>query len=990
MRGRTLNSEGVAPWAKRKGQRTVTEEFKIYGVRPAATPSELSHLIRPGYHGLPKLNPGLWDETLSAFFESMFTSPSQKRRLVQHFIYSVGMALILSLAGFTALAQSDQQVKEIEKQIADKNLEGVKVMVKGDYDGAIALISEALAISEKNFGADDPLTSLSLTNLGRAYINKGDYEPAKIAILRSIKIDEQSGFDVRKSLAESNRLLAVAYDYQSDYSRAQPLYEKSLTLSEAAFGPESREVALVLNNLANLYSEKADYAAAAQLAERSLAIRQKVFGPNHPLLIVALNNLASIYEWQNNLTRAEELFKQSLAIAEKAIPDSAGLAEVISNLGAFYRKTDPKQARALLERGLAMREKILGPDAEDVAGSLNNLALLDWQEGQPRKAEQELVRAVAILQKTLGPSHPEVQRVLANLALLYSGLGDTKRAVTLLTKEMDRSDHNLELMLATGSEEQKRLYMASLTDATSAMVSLHLKSAPNDPAAARMALTRILRRKGRVLDVMSGQLAAVEKSDTEGQALLARLTYTRTQLSSYALQGPENGDVDQYQTRLAMLQEQMQTLEKRITERVTAAAGNGSSVKIEDVQAQLPAEAALVEFVLYRPMTVTPTSPPKWETGRYAAYVLHRTGEPTWVDLGDAAQIDLAALRLRAAFRNPRRYDYAEWARAFDEQVMKPIRKLLGTSHQILIAPDGMLSLVPFAALQDETDHFLIENYSISYLTSGRDLLSNRSSVESREGAVIVANPSFTLTANVVESTSHFTGQRSADMSSRFEPLEGTASEAQQLSTVLPKSEVFAGANATESVLKSLTGPSVLHVATHGFFLNRQVTANGVTTPQSSSAAAYDTGVQIKENPLLRSGLALAGANQLNDGHGNDGILTALEAAGLDLHGTKLVVLSACETGIGEVQNGEGVYGLRRALVLAGSESELMSLWKVDDEATRDLMVEFYKGLMNGESRSAALREVQLKLLKTDRYEHPFFWAAFILSGDWGPIKIAK
>jgi CHAT domain-containing protein len=299
-----------------------------------------------------------------------------------------------------------------------------------------------------------------------------------------------------------------------------------------------------------------------------------------------------------------------------------------------------------------------------------------------------------------------------------------------------------------------------------------------------------------------------------------------------------------------------------------------------------------------------------------------------------------------------------------------------------------MLSLVPFAALKDENDRFLIENYSISYLTSGRDLLRNRSSVESREGPVIVANPSFTLRSSAVEKNS--TGQRSADMVSGFEPLDGTASEAQQLNAVLPKSEVFAGPNATESVLKSLTGPSVLHVATHGFFLSPRLTAGSMTPPQSARVSAFDAGVQIEENPLLRSGLALAGANQLNDGRGNDGILTALEAAGLDLHGTKLVVLSACETGIGEVQNGEGVYGLRRALVLAGSESELMSLWKVDDEATRDLMVEFYKGLMNGESRSTALREVQLKLLKMDRYEHPFFWAAFILSGDWGPIKIAK
>jgi CHAT domain-containing protein len=157
------------------------------------------------------------------------------------------------------------------------------------------------------------------------------------------------------------------------------------------------------------------------------------------------------------------------------------------------------------------------------------------------------------------------------------------------------------------------------------------------------------------------------------------------------------------------------------------------------------------------------------------------------------------------------------------------------------------------------------------------------------------------------------------------------------------------------------------------------------------------------ENPLLRSGLALEGANRRQEAGGEDGILTALEVAGLDLWGTKLVVLSACETGVGEVRNGEGVYGLRRALVLAGSESQVMSLWQVADEATRDLMVSYYKRLIAGEGRTKALRAVQLEMLRGGQqeqagnnrgmklkrpgkkvsYSHPFFWAAFIQSGDW-------
>jgi CHAT domain-containing protein/Tfp pilus assembly protein PilF len=889
------------------------------------------------------------------------------------------------LAARATSQDSSAQVKQIEQQVANLNLDGAKLMVAGDYDGSLALLKQALEISEKNFGRDDPLTEMSLINLGRTYTNRGEYDQAISVLERAIKISEASPFDARAGMADAKHTLALAYDYQANYDRAQPLYEQALALYEGVFGSSSREVAQVLNNLANLYMEKADYDRAAQMLERSLAIRLKLYGPTHPLIAVVLNNLASVYEWQGNMPRAEETFKQAIAITEQnGRQESYGYAQLLNNLGAFYRKDDPKKARPLLERGLAIREKLFGPDDPDVANSLNNIALLDWQEGNAKKAEEELLRALTILQQKVGPAHPDVSRVMANLALLYSAEGETKRAVSLLMSGLDRSDRNLEIMLATGSEAQKRLYMAALTDATSAMVSLHINSDPDDPVAARLALTRILRRKGRVLDVMSGQFAAVEKSDIVGQALLFKLSHVRSQLSSLALQGPESESADQYQTRLNALQDQVQSLEKMITERVSAA-GSGGLLTIEQVQQSIPKDAALVEMIQYRPMTIAKRSMPLWEAPHYAAYVLRPTGAPSWIDLGDAAKIDLAANRLRAALRNPRRDDFSTLARAMDDQVMKPIRGLLGDTRQLLISPDGMLNLVPFAALMDETNHYLVENYTISYLTSGRDLLRNRTKTPNKMGPVIVANPQFALATPANTSNGPTGGQRSGDFSGRFEPLEGTASEAKQVSDVLPGTKVFTGPDATETVIKSLKAPLILHIATHGFFLAaKSPTASAPS--QSTRSAAIGPSALVKENPLLRSGLALSGANQLNDGHGDDGILTALEAAGLDLHGTQLVVLSACETGIGEVQNGEGVYGLRRALVLAGSESQMMSLWKVDDEATRDLMVDFYHQLQAGKSRANALRDVQLKLLKRQEYQRPFFWAGFILSGDSGPI----
>ena len=212
--------------------------------------------------------------------------------------------------------------------------------------------------------------------------------------------------------------------------------------------------------------------------------------------------------------------------------------------------------------------------------------------------------------------------------------------------------------------------------------------------------------------------------------------------------------------------------------------------------------------------------------------------------------------------------------------------------------------------------------------------------------------------------------------------MPGVAGEVRALKQLLPDARFFTRAQATKAALQQVSGPSILHVATHGFFLADRSTA---PSPQNrrSRVAKWATWT---ENPLLRSGLALAGANHAR-GNEADGVLTALEATGLDLWGTKLVVLSACETGLGDVKNGEGVFGLRRALVLAGAESQMMSLWAVSDRSTSDLMAGYYRALLDGQGRGEALRRVQLGMLRTASRSHPYYWASFIESGEWANLE---
>jgi CHAT domain-containing protein len=369
----------------------------------------------------------------------------------------------------------------------------------------------------------------------------------------------------------------------------------------------------------------------------------------------------------------------------------------------------------------------------------------------------------------------------------------------------------------------------------------------------------------------------------------------------------------------------------------------------------MPEESALVEFAVFRPFD------PKAERNaeaygppHYAAYVIRKHGPPAGRDLGPSRAIDEIIDALRQALRDPARADLKQQARALEERVMRPLRESFGDATRLLISPDGDLNLVPFEALVGEDGRYLIEHYATSYLTSGRDLLRLRGASTTQSTAVVVvADPLFgepgTTTA----------AKRS---SMYFAPLAGTAAEARAIKALFPEAVLLTGRNATKDAVTRLESPRILHIASHGFFLRQPV-----------------------DNPLLRSGLALAGAN-VSRGLRDDGIMTALEASALNLRGTKLVTLSACDSGLGEVWNSEGVYGLRRAFVLAGSESLVMTLWAVSDASSRETMAAYYAGLRAGLGRGDALRQAKLEMLKRTDRRHPFYWASFIQSGEWASL----
>ncbi|NJK41781.1 MAG: CHAT domain-containing protein [Acaryochloridaceae cyanobacterium SU_2_1] len=368
-------------------------------------------------------------------------------------------------------------------------------------------------------------------------------------------------------------------------------------------------------------------------------------------------------------------------------------------------------------------------------------------------------------------------------------------------------------------------------------------------------------------------------------------------------------------------------------------------------------------------------------------------------DLGDAAALEQLVAQYRQLLTDEISPKNLAKLKALgyqlNQKILAPIRSLVGQQTHLLVAPDGALNTIPLEALVDGQGRYLIESYSFSYLTSGRDLLRLTLTPPQAQAPVIVANPNFQSADTPVATGSAVRGgadtPRSADFATiSTETLEGTAQEAQALKALLPQAQVLTERQATEGRVKQLQAPQILHIATHGFFLSDQDLPLIKSDPLAalSNTPFQAASLQI-ENPLLRSGVVLAGAGQRQtQTTGDDGILTALEVTGLNLWGTQLVVLSACETGLGEVTNGDGIQGLRRALTLAGAQAQVISLWNVDDKATKDLMVDYYTRLIKQrQGRHQALRQAQLTMLKDKNRQHPYYWASFIASGDWRALS---
>ena len=863
---------------------------------------------------------------------------------------------------------------------------------QGNYDEALSLHKRALAARISVLGKDDPQVANSLNYIAGLYLSRGNYTDALPLYEQALQITTSALGDNHLQVAGSLNGLAGIYQVQGNYAEALSLYERALQVATSAPGENDSDVAKILNNLAELYRLQGNYVEALPLYEQALQITTLALGEDHPDVAKILNDLALLYQAQGNYAEALPLQERALNINISALDEyDVRIANSLNSLALLHQvQGNYTEALPLHERALEIRTLVLGKDHLWVANSLNNLALIYQMQGKYAEALPLYERALEIRALALGEDYPDGVNILNNLAVLHLSRDETGQAIELLQRTAAIEEYNLSAMIESTSEVRRQRYIDTLNSSAELSITMSFENTAYSNESESLALTNILRRKGRVLEATSNTFQRLRSQLTaQNQNLLDELSSVRTALTN--LQFDELGDhtAQQYKFEIDQLEDKAEGIEETISRSSAVFQIETEPVSVESIQPLIPQDGALVEFIRYYPFKTTEPQNP-WQAPRYAAFVLTQQGAIQSVDLGEAAAIDQLAVDFQRAL-SARSGQTDAIARTLNNELIAPIRPLLGNKAHLLLSPDSQLNLIPFDALIDEQNDYLIESYQISYLTSGRDLLKLKLNTPSQQSPAIFANPDYDRAT--ASTTASENDQRSVDSQSLvFNPLPGTAEEVSAIAPLLPNATIYTKNQATENNLKQISAPSILHIATHGFFLpdvpfttpgsieGRSATFE--TTPSSQSQSQLTP--SNLENPLLRSGLAFAGANARSSGS-EDGIFTALEASSLNLYGTQLVVLSACETGVGAASSGEGVYGLRRAFTIAGAQSQIMSLWNVSDSGTSELMRRYYENLIGKrQGRAEALRSAQLEMLNSNgAFSAPYYWSSFIFSGDW-------
>ncbi len=880
----------------------------------------------------------------------------------------------------------------------------------GEYEKALLLYLEAIEIIEKSKGKDHPDYGTGLNNLAFTYQRIGQYEKAQALFLEAIINTEKSLGKEHSEYGSRLNNLAKLYEIMGQYEKAFPLCLEALNNIEKSLGKDHSDYGVLLNSLANLYRLLGQNEKALSLYLEALEIVEKSLGRDHAYYGGGLNNLALVYMNLKQYEEALPLALEALTNGEKSLgkehPEYSTrlgtLATLYENMGQY------EKALPLYLEALDIVENTLGKDHVTYAIYLSSLADLYQTQEQYGKALPLYFEARAIIEKKLGKYHSYYGRILYLMAGLYQEMGQFENALPVYIEGIEVINKNINQNFSFLSENEKEAYLKTVSQMFENFNSFALKHKSNYQNVTTYVFNNTLTNKGillksskamRIAVLNSGDTVLINKFDewTRLNRQIARLYSTE---KTKRFQDPEE------------LEDKATEIERQLVlgSQEFGDFKNLQSNTWKDVQKGLMSGEAAIEFLKFSYRNKERT-----DTTMYCALILKpESHQPEMIALFHEAELENyfinstqstanLAIRLygkkRGANVQTSGSTYTNYADSLYLLIWSRIEPYLEGVKTVYYSPSGLLHNISFAAIPYNDSQLLSEKYELVYVASTGNIVNKKQNRDINKfdiaiyGGLNYDTDANAMLANVNKYNDNYgnlLAQRSiaANESTRggsWNYLKGTLDEAESIKAMFEKNSIntslFTASDGIEESFKSLSGknaPEIIHLATHGFFF---------PDPEKEE---YDDGAlmledkmvfQGSDNPLIRSGLIMSGANLAWKGETipegiDDGILTAYEVSGLDLYNTELVVLSACETGLGDIKGSEGVYGLQRSFKMAGVNYLVMSLWQVPDKETSEFMQLFYTNLLAKQSVGVAFRAAQ-KLMK-EKYD-PYYWAAFVL-----------
>jgi tetratricopeptide (TPR) repeat protein len=876
--------------------------------------------------------------------------------------------------------------EEHPKYASSLNNLGNLYKTMGDYKSAELYLKQSLEIKKKALGEEHPDYASSLNNLGILYKTMGDYKSAELYLKQSLEIIKKAWGEEHPKYASSLNNLGILYDKMGDYKSAELYLKQSLEIRKKALGEEHPDYAETLNNLGNLYDKMGDYKGAELYYKQSVEIKKKALGEEHPKYASSLNNLGELYKTMGDYKSAELYLKQSLEIIKKALGEEHPIyASSLNNLGNLYDKMgDYKYAELYYKQSVEIRKKALGEEHPDYAETLNNLGELYKTMGDYKYAEPYYKQALEIRKKALGEEHPDYASSFKNIADLYSKTNRTKEALSIYNTCFAILNKNISVNFEWLNDNEKELLWKKNNSFYNDIDNFVSANVIKLPELAGLSYNSNLFTKSKLLETTINK----DNYYTEIQEIRERLSFLRKKIDKL-----DDNDALNYKKLVA----EADSLDTKLTQSWPAYAQQKKNLSItwDQVQANLSNDEAAIEFVRFKSDIDS--------NYHYNALIIRKNDvNPILVNLCNEKQL--------------KEIGNKEGFSAYYPLVWAPLEAYLTGIKTIYYSPTGLLYTVPFHALYAQKDKgdvvsynkktrqlnttaeenaaFLSDKYTLHQLTSTRYLamgLKEKSNDKIPTSIALVGAVNYDYLP-----TSTKTSLKNKDYASRgsnaigpLPYLEGTKTEVETINKTLNKngweSVLIEGNEATEENIEKLENQNskgVLHIATHGFAFAEP---KGMDSTINKNSAKYY--LSYNKDPLKRSGLILAGANwawigsdefkKLNP-DAEDGILTASSVSLLNLRKTKLVVLSACETGLGKIEGSEGVFGLKRAFKLAGVEQIIVSLWEVPDNETMELMTLFYDDLAKTQNPIVSFEKAQ-KTMKNNYPTRPDLWAGFVL-----------